>query len=312
MSDYPPINVGAYTSAYSGAIAGMTASGWITDGDPSDYELLTQIAGTYAQVFDQLWNNSSQLNILEQSCITTVITKSFQDRQPGPLSDPQYLQASTWTENATACRAVVWQSDAFFAAQGITIPTIIGLPTATDAQVLIADSEGNYLSQTIGKDGAVDDEGNLTINQISGSVNGVLPIEADQISFGSADTDPSDGLKDSTVTTNATPVNILNKGRGIALGGDQTANVYGSVTGVDSPGGFLYKADFIYTVYRLNGASAVMSPSSPNLQNIVSVGANTFAITFSLSLNTILINVTGMTGQTVTWSSKVVVDICTG
>ena len=47
-----PINVGVYVAAYSGAIAGMTTSGWITDDHPSDYALATAIAGAYAQEFD--------------------------------------------------------------------------------------------------------------------------------------------------------------------------------------------------------------------------------------------------------------------
>jgi len=119
---YTPINIGVYVAAYSGAIAGMTTSGWLTDSNQSDYALVTSIASSYAQEFDTVWNNSATLNTLEQQCITAIVSNIFIGRAPGPLNDPIFQTPSNWTINVTACKAIVLESDAFFASQGIVPP----------------------------------------------------------------------------------------------------------------------------------------------------------------------------------------------
>ena len=81
---YNPINVAAYTAAFSGAVAGMATSGWITDQTSSDYTNVTPIAGAFAQAFDQIWNNATPLNNLEEAAITAIVQTDFRGRGPGP------------------------------------------------------------------------------------------------------------------------------------------------------------------------------------------------------------------------------------
>jgi hypothetical protein len=117
-----PINVNVYIAAYAGAISGMTTSGWITDDNPADYALVTAIAGTFAQEFDQIWNNAAPINTLQQTTITALVSENFRGRAPGPLSDPTFLESSNWTVNVSACVAVIHEGDTFFAGQGIVPP----------------------------------------------------------------------------------------------------------------------------------------------------------------------------------------------
>jgi len=114
-----PINVGVYVAAYSGAIAGMTTSGWITDDHPSDYALATAIAGAYAQEFDAVWNNATPINSLEQASITAIVSENFRGRAPGPLADPIFVNPANWTANVSACIAVILEGNTYFASQGI-------------------------------------------------------------------------------------------------------------------------------------------------------------------------------------------------
>ena len=116
---YSPINVAAYTSAFSGAIAGMGVSGWITDQTSSDYEDVTLIAGAFAQAFDQVWNNATQLNNLELAAITAIVQTDFNGRGPGPFNNLKFQDPNNWTQSAGACAALVLESDIFFNNQGI-------------------------------------------------------------------------------------------------------------------------------------------------------------------------------------------------
>jgi len=130
---YSPINVAVYTAAFSGAIAGMGVSGWITDQTSSDYEDVTLIAGAFAQAFDQVWNNAAQLNNLELSAITAIVQTDFSGRGPGPFNNPTFQDPNNWTKAAGACAALVLESDIFFTNEGIN-PGIPGNTTASALQ----------------------------------------------------------------------------------------------------------------------------------------------------------------------------------
>lgn len=116
---YTPINVDAYTAAFAGAIAGMTVSGWITNATAASYTDPTQIAGAFAEAFDTVWNNATQLNELELSAITSVVAGDFRNRQPGPLASTAFKSASNWLIAASACVALILECDIYFTGQGI-------------------------------------------------------------------------------------------------------------------------------------------------------------------------------------------------
>jgi hypothetical protein len=147
---YTPINVAAFTSSFAGAIAGMAVSGWVIDPTAADYNDATLIAGAFAQAFDTVWNNATQLNNLEIEAITSVVQQDFRGRGPGPFNNPRFQTPSNWTVTARACAAIILQSDIYFASQGINPGTPGGgsgpLPTTTQ-QVWVApwgsDTAGN-------------------------------------------------------------------------------------------------------------------------------------------------------------------------
>jgi hypothetical protein len=117
---YTPINTAVYTASFAGAIAGMGASGWITNQDSNNYQDPTVIAGAFAQAFDLMWDNATQLNDLELAAITAIVQTDFSGRGPGPFDNPLFKSYVNWTGPAGACVALVLESDTFFASQGIT------------------------------------------------------------------------------------------------------------------------------------------------------------------------------------------------
>jgi hypothetical protein len=116
---YVPINVAAFVTSYSGAISGMATSGWITDSSPVNYASIAKIAGAFAQAFDTVWDNVSPLNNLEIQAISQIVSENFAHRTPGPQADLRYYNPNNWQVSATACAALVLESDAFFAGEGI-------------------------------------------------------------------------------------------------------------------------------------------------------------------------------------------------
>jgi hypothetical protein len=135
---YVPINVAAYTASFAGAIAGMAVSGWITDSTTSNYTNVTRIAGAFAQSFDTVWNNATQLNNLEIEAITSIVQQDFRGR--GPSDNPTFQNPNNWTVTAKACVALVLQSDIYFAGQGINpgVPTPPPPPAAASQLVWVS------------------------------------------------------------------------------------------------------------------------------------------------------------------------------
>lgn len=117
---YTPINIDAYTNAYSGALAGMAVSGWIVDPTSADYSNVAAIAGAFAQAFDVVWNNAAELNWLQIQSIQSVCQEQFAGHAPGSLDNAALAQASNWAVPAAACAALVLQGDAFVTSEGIT------------------------------------------------------------------------------------------------------------------------------------------------------------------------------------------------
>lgn len=142
---YVPINVPAFVAAYSGAIAGMAVSGWISDPSSADYTQVTAIAGAFAQAFDTVWNSAAALNNLESAAIVSISTQEFANRGPGPQALPKFVLASNWAVPAAACAALVLQSDAYFAGQGIS-PGTGGGSGGTTVKVDVSDTTADFLS----------------------------------------------------------------------------------------------------------------------------------------------------------------------
>ena len=156
---YVPVNIPAFVASYSGAIAGMAVSGWIVDPTAVDYSLVCQIAGAFAQSFDTVWNNAAPLNNLEIAAISSIVSEDFSKRGPGPLSSARFVTPANWTQAAAACAALVLQSDAYFAGQGINpgtggggggaVTSVFGRVAAVVAAL------GDYSAQLISYAGAV-------------------------------------------------------------------------------------------------------------------------------------------------------------
>jgi hypothetical protein len=145
---YAPTNIGAFVSAYSGAISGMTTSGWLVDPVQADYALVTQIAGAFAQAFDTVWANATPLNNLEVEAISQIVSESFAHRSPGPQAEPRFVLPSNWAVSAAACAALVLQCDAYFAGQGID-PGTPGGSGGTTVKVTSADTTPNFLASKL-------------------------------------------------------------------------------------------------------------------------------------------------------------------
>ena len=123
---YVPVNIQAYVSAYSGAIAGMAVSGWIVNPASAHYAQVASIAGAFSEAFDLAWNDASDLDNLEIRGIVAICQCEFDGRGPGSLDNPSFVQRSNWATAAAACAALVLEADAYLASQGINP----GSPTA--------------------------------------------------------------------------------------------------------------------------------------------------------------------------------------
>jgi hypothetical protein len=115
---YAPINIDAYTNAYSGAVAGMAVSGWITDPTSAEYSNVAAVGGAFAQAFDVVWNDATALNWLQIQSIQSVCQQQFAGHAPS--DNTALTQPSNWAVPAAACAALVLEVDAFVASEGIT------------------------------------------------------------------------------------------------------------------------------------------------------------------------------------------------
>ena len=122
MTSYSPINPLVYYAAHAGAISGMAIPGWIIDPTKQDYSQVVGIAGAFAQAFDQAWDNTAIPSVYEAEAITAVVSSDFQQRGPGPLAFAQYSNPANWTIAAAACVALILESDAYLASQGLNPP----------------------------------------------------------------------------------------------------------------------------------------------------------------------------------------------
>ena len=116
---YVPTNVNVYTAAYSGSVAGMAVSGWITNLNPTAYVQVTAIAGAFAEAFDTVWDDAAPVTWLEFKTITSVSLSQFANRGPGSLDNHAFIDPDNWTVPAAAAAALVLEADAYFASQGI-------------------------------------------------------------------------------------------------------------------------------------------------------------------------------------------------
>lgn len=123
---YSPINDQAYTAAFSGAIAGMAISGWITSDTGSTYDDVCKVAGAFAQAFDVAWNDATTLNMLDVLSITSITQQDFSMRGPGPASSTRFQDPANWTRAARACATLVLRGELYFSNQGITPPPFGG------------------------------------------------------------------------------------------------------------------------------------------------------------------------------------------
>src|SRR6267142_3508353 len=130
---YVPINTQAYVSAYAGAVAGMAVSGWIVDPTSTHYAQVAAIAGAFSEAFDQVWSNAVNLNNLEVRAIQAVCQNEFAGRGPGSLDNPNFVLRANWVIPASACAALVLESDAYLAGQGINP----GTPGGGSGKVLL-------------------------------------------------------------------------------------------------------------------------------------------------------------------------------
>jgi hypothetical protein len=122
MTSYVPINDLVFYAAHAGAISGMGVPGWITDPTKSDYLPQVTSAAAFAQAFDQVWNSTTTISVYEAEAITSVVATQFSLRGPGPLANPVYTTQANWLKSATACVALILESDAYFAGQGLIPP----------------------------------------------------------------------------------------------------------------------------------------------------------------------------------------------
>lgn len=120
---YTPKNVGIFTAAFAGALAGMGAS----DRVPSEivstaYTGLCQVAGAYAQQFDTTWAFRATTG-LDRDCVRQLSEAVWQDRSPQAVAPN--LTPSTYAGLVNALIAQVTAAETYFSAQGIVPPVAI-------------------------------------------------------------------------------------------------------------------------------------------------------------------------------------------
>src|SRR5271157_3313138 len=118
---FVPENPVIFTAAYSGAIAGMAASGrYVQNSSESAFGGLSTLAGAFAQAFDAAWASAAAPSQLEVQAVEAACEGALQDRQP--VFNQQSLLPAMWAPLAGAVAALVRAGDAYFLSQGIVSP----------------------------------------------------------------------------------------------------------------------------------------------------------------------------------------------
>jgi hypothetical protein len=117
---YTPLNLDVYTAAFSGAHAGISASGrQPAEILPSDYVGSADVAGAFAQAIDQAWagasSNALDIEVIEEASEGVWSGRNISNKAPFTLP-------STWTTLAEAIVAMVEAGETYFASQGIVPP----------------------------------------------------------------------------------------------------------------------------------------------------------------------------------------------
>lgn len=182
---YVPVNIDVYTNAYAGTLSGMAVSGWIVGPSPTDYANVTAIAGAYAEAFDTVWNNATTLNWLQIQVIQSVCQEQFRGHAPGSLDNAIFTQPSNWAIAAAACAALVLESDAFVASEGITPNTPgsgAGGVTSFNARVgAVLPQDGDYASSEISNNSNLPGASSSdALNNLNSQLGGTALTDADQ------------------------------------------------------------------------------------------------------------------------------------
>ena len=119
---YVPNNQAIFIAAYAGALAGMGVSDRVpTDNNPSDYSGLAEVAGAFAQCFDQLY--PGPVNTLSVLTVEEICETAWQERSPN--AQAPFLTPATYTPLCNALIAILQAGLAYFTAQGVS-PNVPG------------------------------------------------------------------------------------------------------------------------------------------------------------------------------------------
>lgn len=275
---YSPINIPVYVASYSGAIAGMGVSGWIIDPAQSNYDNVTKIAGAFAEAFDIAWDSSTPLNNLEVASITSIVSTEFAERGPGPLDNPRFQTTANWDIAVRACIALVLESDAYFAAQGINPGTGGGGgAVTTDGVTNVSTLSGTTLTDALNN---IQDFNVFNTSSVSGStvsdalntLNGLVGVRTFATRQGNVV--PANGDYNGNQITNNSSVAgstveaALNT---ISIAGFGVRSVFGRTNIITAATGD-YKASQINNDASVAGTH--VSDALENLQTQVSIAAN--------------------------------------
>lgn len=124
---YVATNPTIFAAAYSGAFAGMLASGRVlSSSNAADYTGIAAVAGAWAQQFDTTWASAANPGTAE---VLDTYNQSYgvmEQRQPAVSN--QTSTPSFWLSQVTAIIAAITAVLAYYAAQGTINPLWISVP----------------------------------------------------------------------------------------------------------------------------------------------------------------------------------------
>lgn len=152
---YTPINDEIYIAAFSGALAGMGASGkLVSSTNASDYAATAAMAGAYAQQFDTLWNNASDANTFQLRAVEELTASSWQERSPTPSTTT--VTPTFYSPLCQSLIAMITGASSYLTGQGITPPTPGGgIEVQWNGNSLGTKTAINILGLDTGNDGAL-------------------------------------------------------------------------------------------------------------------------------------------------------------